>query len=552
MTLRKLVVFKKKGRGGFMSMEKVISALEEIKNINIEYGISTDAISKLQAEISEAKVCTPIIGKFSSGKSALVNTILGYNKKILKEDITPETAVPAEIVYTDTEDMVTIVKKDGRNSALSIDDYRSYEVDANDVKSVQIQLRNSFLEEIPDVMLVDMPGFESGFEIHNKAIDDYLPQSLAYIITFPADDMIVRSSVGNILKELCLHDMPLCVVITKYDKCNDDFEVTFEKMKESLKRFVGNREIRYCKTSSFTGDAKELEEFLKEIQERSQEILSNKYKKLVISIVENTENYLITALKGSELSESELAEKEEKLRKQISALESKFSQEKQEFDMEIAECVEEIKADVQYAMEAEESTLVTMTMNNQRINEHLNSVLRNAVTVSVQKRFIPKVEKYLKSIEKTINSESIKDVNISFTFDSDKLNKGMTGSVVAVVAGLLLGMPILGIITGIFMKLSGDKRREKAKQTIREKLRVEVFPQVLREVGNGIETTIDKQIKLINDSIEEKLISQRTTLEKAMSDLREQINDEKVKKEQFAIGIKSNLERIGGMKDGLR
>ena len=114
MTLRKLVVFKKKGRGGFMSMEKVISALEEIKNINIEYGISTDEISKLQAEISEAKVCTPIIGKFSSGKSALVNTLLGYSKKILKEDITPETAVPAEIVYTDTEDMVTIVKKDGR------------------------------------------------------------------------------------------------------------------------------------------------------------------------------------------------------------------------------------------------------------------------------------------------------------------------------------------------------------------------------------------------------------------------------------------------------
>ena len=30
-----------------MSMEKVISALEEIKNINIEYGISTYAISKL-------------------------------------------------------------------------------------------------------------------------------------------------------------------------------------------------------------------------------------------------------------------------------------------------------------------------------------------------------------------------------------------------------------------------------------------------------------------------------------------------------------------------
>ena len=114
--------------------------------------------------------------------------------------------------------------------------------------------------------------------------------------------MIVRSSVGNILKELCLHDMPLCVVITKYDKRNDDFEVTFQKMKESLKRFVGDREITYCKTSSFTGEAEELEEFLIKIQDESQDILALKYKKQAFSLVENTRNYLITTLKGSNLS----------------------------------------------------------------------------------------------------------------------------------------------------------------------------------------------------------------------------------------------------------
>ena len=197
-------------------------------------GAGVEGICKLQAEISEAKVCTPMIGRFSSGKSALVNTILGHRSKILRKDIAPEIAVPAEIVYTDTEDLATVIENDGTCRAMSIEDYR---------------------EEIPDVMLVDMPGFESGYEVHNKAIDHNLPQSLAYIVAFPADDMIVRSSVGNILKELCLHDMPLCVVITKYDKKNDEFDVTFANMKESLKRFVGDREIRYCRTSSFTGDA---------------------------------------------------------------------------------------------------------------------------------------------------------------------------------------------------------------------------------------------------------------------------------------------------------
>lgn len=66
-------------------MERVMGALEELKSINAAYGIDTAGISRLQAEMSEARVCTPIIGKFSSGKSALVNTILGYSGKFSKK-----------------------------------------------------------------------------------------------------------------------------------------------------------------------------------------------------------------------------------------------------------------------------------------------------------------------------------------------------------------------------------------------------------------------------------------------------------------------------------
>ena len=539
--------------GGFAVMKEINAALEELKNINTSYGIDIDGISRLQAEMSAAKVCTPIIGKFSSGKSALVNTLLGYSKRILREDITPETAIPAEIVYTDSEDSITVIKNDGTYKQLNVDEYRTYEADANTVKSARIELRNSFLEKIPDVMIVDMPGFESGFEVHNKAIDNYLPQSLAYIIAIPADDMIVRSSVGNILKELCLHDMPLCVVITKYDKRNDDFEVTFQKMKESLKRFVGDREITYCKTSSFTGEAEELEEFLIKIQDESQDILALKYKKQAFSLVENTRNYLITTLKGSNLSESELDEKEEKLQRQKSSLEGKFSKEKEDFDAEVEDCIEEIKSDVQSALKAEESTFVAMILNNQKINEQLNSVVRNAVTVSIKKRFIPRVEKYLKRIEKVFKSESVGDINFSFVFDTYKISKGMTSCIVAGVAtALVSGLSLLGLLTGFLVKKINDKRREKAKQEISEKLNTEVFPQVLREVGENIEMEITKQVKLVNTSIEEDFSNQRETLEKAMADLRQQMKDEKTKKENLAVDINEDLERIERIENDLR
>lgn len=532
-------------------MERITSNLEKLKKINKYYDISTKYIEQLHSKMGNIKVCTPIIGKFSTGKSALVNTLLGYSRRILKEDITPETAVPVEITYTDAEDSISIIRNDGSCKKISVDEYRNYQADANTVKCTRIQLRNSFLEEIPDVMLVDMPGFESGFEIHNKAIDNYLPQSLAYIVAFPADDMIIRSSIGNILKELCLHDMPLCIVITKYDKKNDEFDETFENMKENLKKFIGDRKVKYCLTSSFTGDAEELEEFLREIQEKSQEILSNSLVNSVLAIAENTENYLKTILNNSELSESELSEQEEKLEKQLSELDSKFSSEQENFNSEISECVEEIKNDVKCAMEAEEAKLVAMVMNNQSINEHLNNVVRNAVIVSIKKRFVPKVEKYLKRVANCINSESIGDIHISFNFDFEQINKGITASIVAAVAGILIGLPILGIIAGIIMKLRNDKKREEVKQEIRMKLRNEVFPQVMREISSEIETAITKQVNLVNDSINDEINTRRKTLEKAISDVRSKISDEKADKEKLVSDIKADLESIQEIKMNL-
>lgn len=59
-------------------MEEIAKALGELHKINNVYSLSNDIVEKLLKEIENAKVCIPIIGRFSSGKSALLNTLLGY------------------------------------------------------------------------------------------------------------------------------------------------------------------------------------------------------------------------------------------------------------------------------------------------------------------------------------------------------------------------------------------------------------------------------------------------------------------------------------------
>ncbi len=533
-------------------MEQVISALAEIKEINIAYELPLEKIEKLENEIAEAKVCTPVIGMFSAGKSRLLNTMLGYKRKILKEDIIPMTAVPAEILYTDGEDRVFIFDKKGSFKKITVDEYRQLETEASEVSKVKIELRNNFLERIPDVMVVDMPGFGSGVQVHDRAIDEYRSNSLAYIVVFPADNMILRSSIGNILRELCLHDMPICVVITKYDKKNDGFVDLLAKLKQDIKRCIGEREVTYCITSSLTNDAEELEDFLEEIQKESQGILANKFKRLTLPIVETTENYLKTVINSGPLTESELAEQKENLEQKASDIKEKVNNKRENFEKEIEQCIKEIKGDLQQALEAEESRIVTMVLNEEKIEEKLKAIVRNTITESIKKRFVPRLEKYISDVNKIIDSERLGDLGaIPFYFDVDSIKNGILTNVLVGVAAFILG-PILGGIIAAVYYIWNRSAREKAKKEIERKLRTEVYPHIIKEIENKLRFAIKEKITLINNVIDDDFKKQLEILQKAMKELDQDIANEKLSKEEQINKAQEYLNRVEEIKDVLQ
>lgn len=535
-------------------MEQVTSALTQIKEINNAYDLPVDNIEKLEGEIAEAKVCTPVIGMFSSGKSRLINIMLGYPKKILKEGINPMTYVPTEIIYTNGEDKVSVYDNNGLVKVISIEDYRNIKPGAIDVNKVRIELHNTtFLERIPDVMLVDMPGFGSGLKFHDRAIDDYQANSLAYIIAFPADDLVLYDSVGTIIKELCLHDMPICVVITKYDKKNSGYKESYEKLKMDITKCLGGREVDFCETYSFSNDAEELEVFLEGIQKKSQEILENKYKKSVLPIIEITENYLKTILNGSSLTESELAGKKESLEKEASEIGDKITNKQNDFDKEVKQCIEEIKGDVKVALEAEESFIVNLVLDKKEINEPLKAIVRKAITESIKKRFVPRLDKYIKDINKIIDSEKLGDVGaIPFHFDLNSIKNGILSNVLVGIAAFFLGPLFGGILTAIYIWWNKNAWREKARQEIEQKLRTEAYPYIIRVIDEKLHIAIQDRVKLVNDTIENDFKRHKESLEKAIDDLNREINNEKLSKEEQINKAQAYLNEIEEIKNVLQ
>ena len=133
----------------------------------------------------------PLVGCFSTGKSSLFNELIGY--EFLSTDITPETSVPVELTYGDEH--ISFCMKDGTMKTEPLNTTGVQRIPA-DCALMKAQMRNPFFEQIPDIRLVDMPGFDSGIEVHNRAINDYLPKSLAPVLLLTEGSFYVLPSLA--------------------------------------------------------------------------------------------------------------------------------------------------------------------------------------------------------------------------------------------------------------------------------------------------------------------------------------------------------------------
>lgn len=550
-------------------MAEVTRVFETLCQLNQKHGLDITGIVQAQTDMENQKVTIPIIGKFSAGKSALINALLDCRAKLLREDITPETAVPTEIAYFDYSSLASEDSIEGDQVTLQYEDsvqtcrlkeYVNEEVELNyeRLKTVHISLSNKFLRSIPDVMIVDMPGYDSGYEVHNRAIDYYLPRSLAYIIAFPAEEIILKQNMIGTLKELLINDTPICVVITKRDKVTDEiFENNFQKLKADLLKHLGKNDFTYCVTSSQNREVEELKQFLLSIQEQSQEIIDRKYRRGLAEFANNTSLYLSTQLQNQDFSISELAEKEARLKGELEQLNKQLNSDSDSLEKNIPKCVNSIKNDIFAALSAETDTFITMIINKQDISEQVNCIVRATVTQSVKKYFVTMVERYIKNISQGIRSMVSSDLGISM----DNINTKIDGSLkvaVSVSAGLAgyalasflltpLGAIIVGALAAIGGALfGGNKKSEKlaeAKRELRTKLSRE-FENIANHIAMELETKLRETVDEINKAVSEELKGKYDTAASALEILSRQKDEENTEKERAAEGLASDLDVV--------
>lgn len=530
--------------------------MQTILTMEEKYGIAEESFRTALATLDQFYVITPIVGKFSTGKSSLINALLGKN--YLRTQITPETAIPTELRWG-SSDRVILHRKNGAQDEISLEAFTNTDYRVEDIHSIELILNNPALKAISTVKIVDMPGFDSGVEMHNRAIDDYLPASHAYIIAFDASEPLIAESIVRFLQELKLHDMPVYLVITKADKVTaEQLAETKERIRSDAAQYLGLTDIALVTTNAKKNtDITEFSAILEKIESESQTIFEKNTRARIRSEATRTEQYLTASIKKADLSPDELAAEEEKCRRELERMKEGIEKEKTAFVRQIDESSINIGHRVEAALSDASGELERMVMNRMDISAKVNAIVRQAALEGLKEDFEPRLHRYLKKITEVVQIDvtaQIPELNAD-QMNMDAMTKDLIKEVIkktlpailavigAALTGSIVGLAIF--VAGVLVELGFLKKQQNDRlRMVREKLHGELIPQIVTKTETAIHSAITEQMGEVNQMIEDEAKGQLAVQEKALADLRESREKAAAEREAHLTEMRADLDAV--------
>ena len=249
-----------------MSVESVkknaLTVIEEASNINTRYGFDnlSKKLSDAQKTVGGFKINAPLIGLFSAGKSSILNKYLNID---LPVGIEAKTSVACEFVY-DTDEYLEVVSDKNESNRKNIAELKDLTIE--NCSFVRMHLNNNKLANLKDITIVDMPGLDSGYEQHNKAIKNYINSASYFIIIMDIENGTIKKSLLDFLKELDLYSLNFGFILSKYEQKDEaDIENIIKTTKENILNFIG-KDVFVGKVSVFDSDIADFEKILSNMQ----------------------------------------------------------------------------------------------------------------------------------------------------------------------------------------------------------------------------------------------------------------------------------------------
>lgn len=209
-----------------------------LSNIHDEWGSEFDYVS---TSVSESDVFVPIVGGFSTGKSTALNNFI--ERQILPEKVSPETAIPTELRYSESERIMALSAK-GEWTEHGINELAELSTNADQYQVVRVYVKAQSIKDIEPLVLVDMPGFDSGLDQHNQAILRYITTGALYLYMVNAKAGTVSRQDVRRIEEILDLGRSVKVFLTMTDLASpEELEATHTYVSDHMSFVTGDSEI---------------------------------------------------------------------------------------------------------------------------------------------------------------------------------------------------------------------------------------------------------------------------------------------------------------------
>ncbi|WJP96823.1 dynamin family protein [Macrococcus bovicus] len=187
-------------------------------------------INEVIKKVYKDKRIISFIGHFSSGKSSLINHLLGED--ILPSSPVPTTSNSAQITIAEQEEIIVNLEKQEYAVVTDYDAVKKINTENQRIESVEVRKTS---QDLPlGLTLQDTPGIDATFSNHEANTMKYLLTSDVIVYTVEYNHVESEKNFKE-MKRLNSLGMPLIFVINQIDK-HDENEISLTDFEASIRQ----------------------------------------------------------------------------------------------------------------------------------------------------------------------------------------------------------------------------------------------------------------------------------------------------------------------------
>lgn len=566
-------------------MEKVklyVDVISKAYDVAKESFNNSESLKKAESEKDVLKtelekdsfIKVPFVGDFNAGKSSLINSMLGAD--ILPTNILPETAVSYELYYSANEKL-EVWFDDKLVETTAVSQIKSLQLTPRNL--VKLYLNNPVVKEWNDrnIVVVDMPGIDSGVEAHNNAILHYVQDGTFFVLVSEVEGGTLRLSTLSFIEEIKKYGAQLAVVVSKIDKKPEQEVQDVKANVESVAKKLLGDSTMVVSASAVNKDFNGVLDILSSID--AEGLIVNKYKGQVVNFIDSFIVELQLQMKLMLSDKSDFSEKIENLKNaQAKAVED--LKRKAESAQSVEGSADDILDDISDALRQKAgyvATLLYSQTDGSALNQEILTIIRPVIVNSLKREvteysdviggalqdFMVNVDtilndkdnKILSGAEEIVGNMLGKDILEGLLKKGlDQLAKKLVaykglGGLVSMLSKIL--SPLVTIIINIvpdLIRIIFGKSKEQKIEEIKIKFSSEIVSKIIETLRQPIEDMIKEQRSEVYNNVSALIDSETQKYNENINAIKNQQQEEEKVVAQKVAALNAVVEKLNALK----